>query len=59
MLLKGCTVSHWEDDLTVILDEASVEVGESKEVLDVLTSFNGLDLLKGLHFYVSHFDSLA
>ena len=45
MLFQGRTVSHWENDLTVIHNEASVEVGESKEVLDLVQRLDWLDLL--------------
>ena len=59
MFIQGRTVSHGENDLTVVLDKSSVEVGESEEVLNVLKSFDWFDYLKGLHFFVCHFDSLA
>ena len=45
VLLQGHTVSNGENDQTVVLDEASVEVGESKDVLDLFQRLDGLDLL--------------
>ena len=59
VFLQRCTVSYWEDDLTVVFDETSVEVGESQKVLDILKGLNGLDLLNGHYFVFHHFDSLA
>ena len=58
-LIQGGTVSHWEDDLTVVPAKASVKVGESEKVLDFLKRFYWFNLLQRLHFFICHFDSLS
>ena len=59
VLLLGCTVSQLEYDLTTVLDEASVEVGECNELLDRFQRLDWLNFLQGVYIFVRLFDFLA